>query len=234
MTIENLKTEELFKNFINVTQKVSKERVEGLLRHILGDNNIIMIKKNNSNFYELYSLFEFHPNFSNKTKYGLEAFIINIATKGYIQLSFIDSRGNKDDISWVKISKVLAGVNLETLKRQTVYKALRVSITDQILKFKKDHYAINSCYISALSGEKVDSESVHVDHYKPTFYELANSWIDLIGLDNIKLKPLGFQLGSILVEEQRKNWSDYHKKYAKLRILSASENLARKRVQQYD
>lgn len=212
-----------------ITQKASKKYVENFLRNILGNKDIKIIKINDNNFNKLYSLLKFHPNFQNKTKYGIKAFIINIASKDYIQLSFINNNNERDDISWIKISKVLAGLDAKTLKLQTIHKAMRASIADQILEFKEKHFLLNSCFISELSGEKIDEAFVHVDHYKPTFYELANSWIDLIGFDNIELVSLGCQLGPILREDQRKDWSDYHRKHAKLRILSAKENLTRKR-----
>lgn len=112
---------------------------------------------------------------------------------------------------------------------KSIHKAMRASIKDQILEFKKAHLLKNSCFISEISGEKIDPGYVHVDHYDPTFYELANSWINLIGFDNIETVSLGYQLGSVLREDQKKSWSDYHKEYANLRILSARENLTRKK-----
>ena len=212
-----------------LTQKESKKCVEKFLRNILGNENIRIIKINDNDFDKLYSLLKFHPNFQNKIQYGIEAFIVNITPKNYIQLSFVNNNDEKDDISWVKISQVLAGLDTKTLKLQTIHKAMRASIADQIFEFKEKHFLLNSCFISELSGEKLDENFVHVDHYKPTFYELANNWINLVGFDNIELVSLGCQLGPVLREDQRKNWSDYHRKYAKLRILSAKENLTRKR-----
>lgn len=221
--------EDYFDGSKKITQKASKKYVENFLRKILDNKDIRIIEINDNDFDKLYSLLEFHPNFQNKTKHGIKAFIVNIAFKDYIQLSFINNNNERDDISWIKISKVLAGLDAKTLKLQTIRKAMRASIADQILEFKEKHFLLNSCFISELSGEIIDEAFVHVDHYKPTFYELANNWINLVGPDNIELVSLGCQLGPVLREDQRKDWSDYHRKHAKLRILSAKENLTRKR-----
>jgi hypothetical protein len=84
-----------------------------------------------------------------------------------------------------------------------------------------------------LTGEDVGIDNCHVDHVHPhTFEKLATDWLAASGfnLTLVKLGPSPDGYGVELIDpEQRRSWTDFHRRHARLRILSRHANLSEAR-----
>lgn len=118
----------------------------------------------------------------------------------------------------------------EPSKQTQLNLALRRCVDDQILKFKHDSFlkGYNHC---AITGDALDYQSAHVDHAEPRFIDIVKSWmIDReLKPDDIKLGHADNTTAWIEDDELSKDFSEFHRLHANLRMTTASANLTRKR-----
>ena len=166
-----------------------------------------------------------------------------ICTEGdYVVL---DSREVVDDFSWVKAARNAvrmfkgcspsdAGFNhwpAANVVRTDAISALRRAVEDQIIKYRAKHRrAHNGKYVDEVDGKVLAPENSHVDHYPVSFARLVDTWLaeQKYSFEDVVTEATVGDFGGVVMsdEAQRKNWQDYHREHAQLRIVSEQRNLS--------
>ena len=85
--------------------------------------------------------------------------------------------GTVEDFSY---RKALAGKDFS--QRTQVIKAMRRAVDDQTLEFRRQQFAQNQSPICPLTGLQLTIDpTTHVDHWHPTFVELAELYAEKVG-----------------------------------------------------
>lgn len=105
--------------------------------------------------------------------------------------------------------------------------AARETINNQVAKFKRERVTSDNRYISAISGNLLTSNEVHVDHGPPNLFD--NLLFQFVTLENINPLKVGIDEGSggrrtFVKQELKDKWSAYHQANADLRIVSIDEH----------
>ena len=113
--------------------------------------------------------------------------------------------------------------------------ACRRAVEDQIVAFKRKVFeqkgSKQGLVKSELTGSQVDYPDAHVDHKPPhTFNKLVDEFIKKQGIRIEEIEIAGFEDGSVEKKfadpEMTRSWAEYHRKHARLRIVSRAENLS--------
>lgn len=115
--------------------------------------------------------------------------------------------------------KRLAGGNRTSATN--IKRALRHAIRPQIEEFRKEN-PLNPLDICPIENKPLGSDA-EVDHYDPTFSELAKQWLE----ENKKIKAIPKSESEaiyVLEEPSQSNWIRFHKEKARLRWLSKEGN----------
>jgi hypothetical protein len=192
----------------------SKAKAETYTRDLINKLQICELDKENENFIFFHNLLLRHDEYDDKVGKGIKSFMIKqnkLNNKAYeIFVKRID------DTLCVFSWRYCIGVKLSS----DLIRALRYSISKQILKFKNNNDRI--CQIC-----NNNEGNFHVDHIKP-FTIIKDEYIKLNKLtipvsfirssdNNIKFKKED--------KEFKKAWLRYHKKEAQLQILCDKCNL---------
>lgn len=184
-------------------------------------------KKVKTQFHDdVMSLFRRHPKYTRlkesikfvyvgKDIYGYRCFFVKLH-EGVDSFSIKKCINSKDDSNFVKFQQ-----------------ACRNAVIDQIIHFKKSN-KVNGRFISAISEEIIPEDKVHVDHK----YQFLNMVEDFISKYHIDIDSTEFNSDipmsmTFKKEEINKQFYDFHKTYAVLRIVSETENLSRKKPKLY-
>ena len=179
---------------------------------------------------EVYELFTKHPRFREKTK-------------GMKVVGFIKRRNPMNPRSWTLYAILEDGQEVDFSyrksvlnmfgnydKRMNIYYAFRRAIEDQIMEFKKSRMFGN--YVITDDGKLLPPEKTHV-HHDPPFEVLVERFLSekKLKLEDIPIKesPDGIQY-TIADEALLKEWQEYHRKHAKLILLSKEEHYKVHRV----
>lgn len=205
----------MFRDF--TTQKQLKDHVRNTINKI-GECN--SIKKNYPEEMELFIyLFERHSDYPEKFN-GLTDIKIryNPIYKKQLEAIIVKKNGEEDDVSI--FNNCITGKPKDNL---TI--AMRNSISPQILQFKNTNLQI--CI------KCKNATDIQVDHHKPQFIDLKIDFIENIWKKKL---PTNFKQNEshskIFVEDDgefEREWFNYHKKNATLRILCKKCNLSRKK-----
>ena len=170
------------------------------------------------------ALFVRHPKYGRMSKhgikfiyvgkdlYGYRCFFIKLGNGGVDSFSIKKCIDSKDDSLFIKFQQ-----------------ACRTAVIDQIISFKNSSI-INGNYVSAISGNIIPIDDVHVDHV----YYFLNLVVDFISEYSIDLNTVEFDSDIPMTMSFRdlnliKKFSEFHRKHAELRIVSSYENLTRKK-----
>lgn len=103
-------------------------------------------------------------------------------------------------------------------------KALRHAVEDQVMACREGAFNGSQTIVCPLSGKSVMREQAHVDHEAPwKFKTLAQKFTadEKINLKNPPITPFEDGLGSRLSDPALEvGWKLFHKKHAKLRVIS--------------
>jgi len=143
------------------------------------------------------------------------------ATRGFWLTRF---DGTTTDFSWLECID-------HPSQRKDVLAAMRAAVADQKQTFRTVFFATTPNPRCPLTGKPLSEEDSHVDHEAPlTFQKLAEDFIaeNKIDVDAVVLH--GYGDGNILQEfadlELKRIWQVYHRRHAKLRMLSPEGNLS--------
>ncbi len=203
--------------FANYTQKQLKDKVRLEVDKI---GLCMSIKTFHPELWGFFmALFERHSDYPEKFIGLIDAQIrYNQIYKSQLECIIIKKNGDEDDVSI--FNNCITGKPKDNL---TI--AMRNSIVPQIYQFKN---------ISSLICELCESiKDIHIDHYEPQFVDLKTDFIDNywkgqipINFESNESNSKIFTINDINFE---KEWFDYHKQNATLRVLCRKCNLSREK-----
>lgn len=166
----------------------------------------------------LLELIKRHPEYIEKVGCGIEYFILErnpISPYKCFHLTFMRIDGSSDDISYnlcIKSKQI-------SLRQQTL-NAMRHSIKDEIISFKKNNNKCNMCGISNVYFE--------ADHFGIEFKEMSDSFIK----KNDICKKFGSDsFFTCFDDDDYKNkWVCFHNTWAKLQLLCLSCHHSKKLI----
>ena len=180
------------------------------------------------------SLLEMHPNKEEKVGVGIKSIIVEKDTtfNKTTHFSIIRTDDSKIDFS---LGKCLTPSLNEPIR--LFHLSARRAIADQVISFRNKSFADainnNGEIVCVISGVSVAKNTSNIDHAPPnTFHSIVS---DFISLNNINVNTIEYietpdGIGREFSDSNLKdNFSDYHRRVAKLRILSPWANLTQKR-----
>jgi hypothetical protein len=112
-------------------------------------------------------------------------------------------------------------------------KALRLAVTDDVMRFKTECFGDSEVVRCAMTGEIVRKDNCHVDHESPTFSEIMQDWLSANHLLEEEIPLVGDEDGAMFAKladaELADDFRQYHLANAKLRVVSIAANLSRPR-----
>lgn len=209
------------------TQKQLEEHVRNLLRKIGAGNKVPV--EHEPFFHQLIAR---HPEHLAKigVGVGVKAFevIKNLLNPKALGLDILRIDGSRIDISWVKCVSTKAQSASQNLK-----KAMRYAIRGQISEFReKQLYANGYCGICGKHVARREASNIHVDHVSP-FDWLAEEFIAKRADNPTTFRDVfGGNSAAFYAKDAQyeKEWEEFHKKSASLRLACKGCNLSRSRI----
>lgn len=165
----------------------------------------------------LADLVQLHPDAEGKIGLGIRNFEVrrNWSTLGFW---IIRIDGTETDFSFVKCLHAPS-------QEQLVRTALRYAVIDQVVQFRDA--ALLTPIACPITGESLDARNAHVDHYNPTFLDLAHMFVaDRGGYGQIGTSSADGRIGRRLVDtDLERAWQAFHRQNAHLRLVSVAANL---------
>lgn len=136
-------------------------------------------------------------------------------------LMLIYDDGSALPFSWNKCCKGKASSDAVSIKC-----ALRAAVQDQTSAVMDAAFLDRDTIVCPMSGELINRGQAHVDHAPPKFADLVKLWLIDIGLELDQVPLTDDPQGGAVVEhcDVRTSWSDFHKRHAVLRVVSARWN----------
>lgn len=214
---------------INGIDFTTKKSVEQYAREILYKHDLNSHLQGSDEIF-MYKYFEmFHIEWAQKVGTGID-FIRRIAEPNYGKyrgFEIVRQDGSSTDISFI-ISKISKRDFLLEFKA-----ALRTVIEPQIFRFKKDFFDnAQTLKLCELTGETITFGACHVDHYNPTFGQLAQDFIDykcfkISDLEKLVAPSADNQTFYKLIDDNiAYEFYCFHEMRARLRVLSITGNLS--------
>ena len=206
------------------TDKAVQERAKEILY-----SNTINSELNEDEFKFMFDYFkQIHHEWLNKLGVGIKSIhrITDRVVNKYRAFEIERIDGSKTDISYLvgKIKKPNAYGDFK--------KALRFIIMPQILEFKKKKFDDFPVQVCPITRELLTFDTCHIDHFKPTFDEIAVNFINEYGIIDLRavLAPNrdNQTICEIVDKVVSNNFYEYHKSKANLRVLSVEANLKNK------
>lgn len=170
----------------------------------------------------LRGLVALHPEYELKRGVGIAGFRVVRTAFGTVGFVITRVDGSVIDFSWRECLK-------PTPHRTQVFKAFRHAIAPQIAETRRALLAAGNL-TCAVTGAPIPAGELHIDHYDPTFLELAERFVaGNGGFDAIRIKPdPGQGISSLELEDQDLDeaWRVYHERHAKLRPVLDRVNLS--------
>jgi hypothetical protein len=214
------KKEIIFLNNVYKTQGEFENFVKNFIYNEIGLCDDIK-NKYPEKYKIIIELLKRHPDFNNKTQnmYNIKI-VTDTLNKSAYKIMIINNDNTEIDISW---RCAITGKHKNN--KHELVSAMRSSIDDQILKFKKENK--NICELCN------NKNNLHVDHILH-FDELVFNFI------KITKNTIPYNFNDTNDNTHRRcflnediefkiEWIDYHKKNATLRILCQNCNLSRKK-----
>jgi hypothetical protein len=171
-------------------------------------------------------LFERHPEFEQKRGCGIASVkVVLNPVFGDRCFWIYRTDGTETDISYrACVTSKKPG------QRQAFMAACRIAIADQVLAFKRFQFNRHPLVKCNISGRLVSESDSHVDHFIP-FINLVEHFVSTrrIDIDAVRFKPKvdGSFVTEFACESLKKQWQEYHRLNATLRIAHKSENMAK-------
>lgn len=179
-------------------------------------------------------LLALHPDKDKKIGIGIKSIIIEKETafNRTSHFSVIRMDGSKEDFSFKKCLTPSLNEPLKMFRSSA-----RRTIADQVVFFRDDFFLknqdINGRVRCAITGVSINKNTSHVDHIPPdTFSKITSDFISVNKIDfsSIKFIESADGIGRLFKDDDLNSlFSSYHKKVAKLRIVSVLANLRQKK-----
>jgi hypothetical protein len=181
---------------------------------------------NPTDFKFMLGILSRHPSKTEKIGCGVSKLIVKEERSAFHKLSkhfeVVRMDGSTVDFSWVKC---VAG---KKSSKAEFSKACRSAINQQIIDYRNQFKVGNLFRIE--SGEVLPGNEVHVDHVLP-FADIVTSFVAAY---NIDFDAIGYTDTGMVTEfvdpELKYSFAEYHRKHAKLRLITAGDNLRRRVV----
>lgn len=173
----------------------------------------------------MYDVIQMHPNAEEKIGCGIRGFGVQRNPKyGQSEFILIRKDSTQTDFSY---NKCLC----PPTQLGRFLQACRQSIGDGIIGFRDLYFRSTSNPVCELTGECLTPQTAHVDHAPPhTFRWIAETFMQKYRIDvsRVELKSGGDNSCTVyLPKDIEELWIAYHWQLAKLRVISASENMRR-------
>ena len=214
------KTKAEFKKFVKTI--LNKYDIDGVI--------------DDTDFQYISELLKRHPEYEKKIGSGIKHIVIRTDGKWGKTRCFhiLRTDGSQTDFSYINC--IDNDISREPMK---MYKAsARSAVKKQISSFLSNYITQTKDYadnvISQKSNTKINTKDATVDHIPPmTFDKIANDFLQIKQLDPSQIEYMGFgdnQYHKEFREEAIKvEFEEYHRKVAKLRVISRHENLTQKK-----
>ncbi len=161
-------------------------------------------------------------------KYSTQANLPNAKLKVGV---FENSRGFANRtifLNGIPIPKSSAFPKKKKSPKRILMEALRNSVTEQILDFRKNQQLPVECY---LTGKQLKKWSeIDIDHKGLPFADIAEMWIALQDKPVEKIRLKGAKTNKVLASKKElQSWCEHHKKLAHLVPTDKSANRAKGR-----
>lgn len=208
------------------TQKALKEYADSIkARYQIGDT----LTSEDKQF--MMELLQKSDQYNSKAPCDEPQLALGKALGGTVCWYLIDeSSGEKAGISTPHAIRCAFGGSQTTKDILNEFKqAARETVLPQILKFKQDCVNESGQYVSAISGDLLNSEDVHIDHAPPNLFDTI--LFDYVMENGINLLRVGIKEGNggrrtFVKQSIKDSWSEYHKEKALLRVVSIAEHKA--------
>lgn len=198
------------------TQKALRERVQGIMNSYRYDE---VVGENDEEF--LRHLITRHPDYEEKAGVGVGGFVVVRTEWNNRGLMLVRIDGSEIDISWLECLKA-------TPHAQQARGCLRRAVKEQVIEHITKAFA-HGPVVCEVTGDSISSpREADVDHGKPVFDELAESFIrDHGGLEAFVIAPdnaAGFSVAELENAALVRDWQEYHRKHARLRVVTKHAN----------
>ena len=200
------------------TQKDFELYVKTLIYNIIGVCDDIKINHPDS-FKVLNKILERNPNFNSRKENISTIKLVEDTSNNSLKMFLVYENGHENAISWK--CAITGKVKTDKYKLMS---ALRSSVEDQILKFRRE--SIQECNFCN------SKNNLHVDHIKH-FEEIVFEFLEIMKTKNKKIPTFFGETDrnrKCFLEndsEIQTLWNEYHKREATLRMLCQSCNLKR-------
>ncbi|GGW23342.1 DUF3223 domain-containing protein [Streptomyces alanosinicus] len=205
------------------THYQSKEAVRNACRSIVAAYGIGSEVTGTHDDTFLRNLVALHPEYELKRGAGIAGFRVVRTEYGTTGFVVVRIDGTVNDFSW-------NACLTHPSHRSQVLAALRSSIGPQIAETRSALLQAGSPLLCAVTGSLIPPGELHVDHYDPTFLELAEQFIsENEGIEAFRIKPdsgegiSGLELEDLALEVA---WRDFHQRNAQLRPVLKRVNLS--------
>ncbi|WKD35911.1 DUF3223 domain-containing protein [Streptomyces xanthophaeus] len=170
-----------------------------------------------------------HPDYEEKAGAGVGGFVVVRTEWNNRGLVLVRIDGSEIDISWQECLRA-------TPHAQQVRGCLRRAIKDQVITHVTEAFR-HGPVVCEVTGDSVSSpQQADVDHCQPAFEELAQSFIqENGGLEAFVIAPdhaAGFSVAELENPALVRDWQEYHRKHATLRVVTrhANRSILRRKI----
>lgn len=197
------------------TKKALKDYTKTLLNSYAPQTNLTP-----KDFDFIRDLVDRHPRADQKIGIGIQSISVEMSplNKNYKQFRIHRYDSSTTDFSYIRC------IDGKISKERLFKMACRTAIAPQIQEFRNKH-------------SPQENNGTHVDHHQPSFDTLVNNFYlsDPFPFEELEIE--GFddnQMTKRFIDKDlEQRFADYHRTHANLRLISAHENLTKKRSNQH-
>jgi hypothetical protein len=182
---------------------------------------------NEADARELFWLLKRHPTFEQKRGAGILGFVVIRAPYNSRGFGIIRTDWSDTDFSYLKC------INAPPTALQTVIRALRIEVQQDILQAKRHYFELNSDELGRVpckeTGALVTIDEADADHAPPfSFDVLAKTFLSARKItpdETMLTPPADNQFGRQLVNRAlAADWREYHHCHADVRIVAKAKH----------
>jgi hypothetical protein len=140
--------------------------------------------------------------------------------------------GTDIDFSYKNCVNNIGKNGYKSKKRDDVLKSLRFVVRPQIDEFRTKAFGKKEYLLCEVLGVNFSKKTCHIDHKPPrSFINIVDNFLEKykLNIEDIETIPVDNIYDTILDDEIRDNWFEYHKQHAELRAIHKTANLSQKK-----
>lgn len=207
-------------DFTFPTKKAAAEEIRRVLHSYRSGSTL-----NGADAELITALIGLHPTADEKIGAGIQSIEVRRMDRGAPGFWINRTDGTRIDFSY---RRCLDG---DLSHRSSVLRAMRSSVSDQILDYRRKAFRANPEPRCPLTGQVLRNDpTTHVDHDPLDFARLADLYATVVGgYESIAFAPSDTHPGPRLAAPHEQMFPKFHREAATLRLLHRSANLARHR-----